>query len=66
MESRMVSFVKPVKPLKRETVALAIFAAGCLRPMKHQIAIQFDARFIALQNYRRSDNVFTAVQAGPC
>jgi hypothetical protein len=25
-----------------------MFAGGCLRLMKHQIAINFDARFIAL------------------
>jgi hypothetical protein len=40
--------------------------AGCLTLMKHHIAINSDARFIALQNNCRSDNLFAAVQEGPC
>jgi hypothetical protein len=38
-----------------------IFDAGCLRLMKHQIAIYLDARFIALQNHCCGNNLFAAV-----
>ena len=60
MKSRManerLNVAKPIPFVRR----------GCLRLMKHHIAINFDARFIALQNDRRSDNLFAAVQARSC
>src|SRR5205823_6759946 len=39
---------------------------GCLRPMNYQIAINLDARFIALQDHCCCDNVFAPVQARAC
>jgi hypothetical protein len=57
MKSRMATEVNVAKPF--------FIRRGCLRLMKHHIAINFDARFIALQNDRCSDNLFAAVQAGP-
>jgi hypothetical protein len=53
---------------KRFNVAKAflMFRRGCLKLMKHHIAINFDARFIALQDHCCGDNVFAQVQEGSC
>jgi hypothetical protein len=46
MESRMAA---PGFPLKRQIgFGICDFRRGCLKLMKHQIAINSDARFIAL------------------